>query len=161
MRWVTHYGKCFTYTLRYLLVVDVSCVLFCQSACIVPKKNTPNIYHRQMNNGVNGRSHKTLGSFPFLFFSHRHPLPSSQFGYSTGNKCFACSMDATGAGGGGEGKLTRPRILLHPTSSFSLSPLPRSLPPPGIHTTILHLPLYSSFSSTRASRCTLAEESEE
>ena len=46
-----------TSTLRYpvihLLVVDVLCLWFwTQSACIVPKQNTRNIYHKQMNNSV-------------------------------------------------------------------------------------------------------------
>ena len=41
------------YSVIHLLVVDVSCVLFLtQSACMVPKQNTRNIYHKQMNNRV-------------------------------------------------------------------------------------------------------------
>ena len=41
------------YSVIHLLVVDVSFVLFgTQSACMVPKQNTRNIYHKQMNNGV-------------------------------------------------------------------------------------------------------------
>ena len=41
------------YTVIHLLVVDVAFVLFCiQSACMVPNQDTPNIYHKQMNNGV-------------------------------------------------------------------------------------------------------------
>ena len=41
------------YTVIHLLVVDVACVLFwTQSVCMVPNQNTRNIYHKQMNNGV-------------------------------------------------------------------------------------------------------------
>ena len=41
------------YSAFHLLVVDVAFVLFwTQSACIVPKQNTRNIYHNQMNNRV-------------------------------------------------------------------------------------------------------------
>ena len=44
------------YTVIHLLVVDVACVLFLtQSVCMVPNQNTPNIYHKQMNNGVSLR----------------------------------------------------------------------------------------------------------
>ena len=43
------------YTVIHLLVVDVACVLFwTQSVCMVPNQNTQNIYHKQMNNGVDG-----------------------------------------------------------------------------------------------------------
>ena len=43
------------YTVIHLLVVDVACVLFwTQSVCMVPNQNTRNIYHKQMNNGVQG-----------------------------------------------------------------------------------------------------------
>ena len=46
-----------TYTVIHLLVVDVACVLFwTQSVCMVPKQNTRNIYHKQMNNGVDRTS---------------------------------------------------------------------------------------------------------
>ena len=44
------YG-CPLYSVIHPLVVDVSYVLF-QSACMIPKQNTRNIYHKQMNNGV-------------------------------------------------------------------------------------------------------------
>ena len=41
------------YTVIHLLVVDVWCVLFwTQSACMAPQQNTRNLYHKQMNNGV-------------------------------------------------------------------------------------------------------------
>ena len=41
------------YSVIHLPVVDVMCVLFwTQSVCMVPKQNTRNIYHKQMNNGV-------------------------------------------------------------------------------------------------------------
>ena len=43
----------FMYSVIHLLVVDILCVLFLtQSACMAPKQNTRNIYHKQMNNGV-------------------------------------------------------------------------------------------------------------
>ena len=96
---------------------------------------------------------------PALPLSLSTLLPSSstsaQFGYSVGNKCFPCTMDAEGgtrttcACGDGQGererrgKLTRPRILPHPTSSpFFLSVLSLS----GIRAPILHLSPYSSSS---------------
>ena len=41
------------YSVIHLPVVDVMCVLFwTQSVCMVPKQNTHNIYHKQMNTGV-------------------------------------------------------------------------------------------------------------
>ena len=41
------------YTVIHLLVVEVSCVLFwTHSVCMVSKQNARNIYHKQMNNGV-------------------------------------------------------------------------------------------------------------
>ena len=41
------------YTVYHPLVVDVSCVLFrTQSAGMVPKQNTPDLYHKPMINGV-------------------------------------------------------------------------------------------------------------
>ena len=43
----------FMYIVYHPLVVDVSCVKFLtQSVCMIPKQNTQNIYHKQMNNGV-------------------------------------------------------------------------------------------------------------
>ena len=51
LRLVTHVSR--AYTVIHLLVVDVACVLFwTQSVCMVPNQNTRNIYHKQMNNGV-------------------------------------------------------------------------------------------------------------
>ena len=41
----------YRYSITHLLVVDDSCVmLWTQSAFMVPKQNTRNIYHKQMNN---------------------------------------------------------------------------------------------------------------
>ena len=107
---------------------------------------------------------------PALPLSLSTLLPSSstsaQFGYSVGNKCFPCTMDAEGgtrttcACGDGQGererrgKLTRPRILPHPTSSpFFLLPLrsiplwhPRTHPPSIPLFIVLHLSASRCFS---------------